>query len=217
MILYLLSLIGILTGFVCLTLAIASGLYYLSELVEEYSELTKRTLYRLIYTIISVLLLLWIVEGFPFKLTVFSIAINFLYLKTLSKFPYLKIDSPDFILSGILTFINHFLWFNHFNNLSSNRHYDNRIIPSFSEIASFFGICVWLIPFSLFISLSAGENLLPSNNNELDGSRNDNITIDGSTFTPTTFSRKSKGLIKEVINNIRNYIMPSQRDTGGII
>jgi len=31
------------------TYPIASGLYYLSEFVEEHSELTKRTLQRLIY------------------------------------------------------------------------------------------------------------------------------------------------------------------------
>ncbi|CAG8450938.1 62_t:CDS:2 [Funneliformis mosseae] len=32
----------------------------------------------------------------------------------------------------------------------------------FVDIAAFFGICVWLIPFSYFISLSANDNALPS-------------------------------------------------------
>jgi hypothetical protein len=31
----------------------------------------------------------------------------------------------------------------------------------FNQIASFFLICVWLVPFAYFISLSAGENSLP--------------------------------------------------------
>ncbi|CAH1761642.1 11875_t:CDS:2 [Entrophospora sp. SA101] len=30
------------------------------------------------------------------------------------------------------------------------------------DIASFFGVCVWLIPFTYFISLSANDNALPS-------------------------------------------------------
>jgi hypothetical protein len=34
--------------------------------------------------------------------------------------------------------------------------------PTFTEIASFFGLCVWLVPFALFVSLSAGDNVLPS-------------------------------------------------------
>jgi hypothetical protein len=39
-------------------------------------------------------------------------------------------------------------------------------MPSFTEIASYFGLCVWLVPFALFVSLSAGENVLPSMGSE---------------------------------------------------
>jgi hypothetical protein len=38
--------------------------------------------------------------------------------------------------------------------------------PTFTEIASFFGLCVWLVPFALFVSLSAGDNVLPSMGSE---------------------------------------------------
>ena len=38
--------------------------------------------------------------------------------------------------------------------------------PTFTEIASYFGLCVWLVPFALFVSLSAGENVLPSMGSE---------------------------------------------------
>lgn len=30
------------------------------------------------------------------------------------------------------------------------------------DIATYFGICVWLVPFYLFLSLSANDNVLPS-------------------------------------------------------
>lgn len=39
-------------------------------------------------------------------------------------------------------------------------------MPTFTEIASYFGLCVWLVPFALFVSLSAGENVLPSMGSE---------------------------------------------------
>lgn len=48
-------------------------------------------------------------------------------------------------------------------------------MPSFTEIASYFGLCVWLVPFALFVSLSAGENVLPSMGSEY-------ATGDGSSF-----------------------------------
>jgi hypothetical protein len=35
-------------------------------------------------------------------------------------------------------------------------------MPTFTEIASYFGLCVWLVPFALFVSLSASDNVLPT-------------------------------------------------------
>ena len=67
---------------------------------------------------------------------------------------------------------NHYLWFRHFSapplsaNTYSNYPYDRPDIPTFTEIASYFGLCVWLVPFALFVSLSAGENVLPSMGSE---------------------------------------------------
>lgn len=34
--------------------------------------------------------------------------------------------------------------------------------PGFAEVATFFGICVWLVPLFLFLSLSANDNALPT-------------------------------------------------------
>jgi hypothetical protein len=73
-----------------------------------------------------------------------------------------------------LVILNHYLWFNHFSHLSSSATNpygypysdEGSSNPTFSEIASFFGLCVWLTPFALFVSLSAGENVLPSMGSE---------------------------------------------------
>lgn len=46
------------------------------------------------------------------------------------------------------------------------RYDDYDDMPTFTEVASYFGICIWLVPFALFVSLSAGENVLPSMGSE---------------------------------------------------
>lgn len=67
-----------------------------------------------------------------------------------------------------LVMLNHYVWFRHFSNFqtqsyrSMSSYYDRPDVPSFTQIASFFGICVWLVPFSLFVSLSANDNVLPT-------------------------------------------------------
>lgn len=74
----------------------------------------------------------------------------------------------------VLVLANHYFWFRHFQNPDLTRYSHrndypygfNPDIPSFTEVASFFGICVWLVPFSLFVGLSAGENVLPSMGSE---------------------------------------------------
>ena len=47
--------------------------------------------------------------------------------------------------------IDHCTWFIYFSG----------IYYPFSEILAFFTICVWMVPFGFFISLSANENVLP--------------------------------------------------------
>ena len=75
---------------------------------------------------------------------------------------------------SVLVLLNHYLWFQHFSEPRDRpRSYYQRgrpsstsqlytDLPAFSELASYFGLCVWLVPFALFVSLSAGDNVLPS-------------------------------------------------------
>lgn len=81
--------------------------------------------------------------------------------------------------------------------------------PSFTEIASFFGLCVWLVPFALFVSLSASENVLPSMGSEY-------ATGEGSSYTragrePAINGGLSKassgksGLAKALVDGVRNW------------
>ncbi|KAF1982330.1 DUF396-domain-containing protein [Aulographum hederae CBS 113979] len=219
--------VGLVFGFAFLTLAIASGLYYLSELVEEHTRLAKKLLQRLIYTVIALQILLVLVDGFPIGLSVLSVASHGIYSLNLRHFPVVKVTSPVFILSCFLVLLNHYLWFTHFSlpppppPQSSSRYdlYSSTDLPSFAEISSYFGLCVWLTPFALFVALSAGENVLPSMGSEY-------ATGEGSSFVSPGKGPEGpggvgggkggggrEGMAKAVVNGVRDWM----GDTGELM
>jgi hypothetical protein len=63
---------------------------------------------------------------------------------------------------------------------------------------------VWLVPFALFVGLSAGENVLPSMGSEY-------ATGDGSSFAaagsePGKKEQSREGLAKALVNNVRDWV-----------
>jgi hypothetical protein len=109
--------IGLILGFCFLTLAIgttlpslrvtrpeaniyaASGLYYLSELVEEHTVFAKKFLQRMIYVVIALQVLLCVVDGFPVKLSLLSVGSHVVYMQNLRRFPVVKLTDPMFLSS----------------------------------------------------------------------------------------------------------------------
>lgn len=82
-----------------LTIETASGLYYLSELVEEHTVFAKKLLQRLIYGVIGTQTLLLLVDGFPLGLSALSIVSHGVYAQNLRRFPIVKLSDPLFLLS----------------------------------------------------------------------------------------------------------------------
>lgn len=203
MLLELISYIGAVIGFVFLVLAIALGLYYVLEIVEERTEPTKRILRKLIYVIMGIFVALVVIDRFPIWLSLFSIVSYFVYLQNLNRFPYVELTSPIFLGSCVLVVLNHFFWFNHFHNPRIPS-LDERLkpdyvpprVPSFLEVCSFFGLLVWLVPFALFVSLSAHENLIPHHN--------DNPQA----------KKLSQGLAKVLITRAKNSVFVVARQFG---
>lgn len=200
----------------------ASGLYYLSELVEEHTVISKRLLTRLIYFIVALQLLLCFVDKFSFYLTLLGVGSHVVYLGNMRRFPFVTLTDPLFVVScsklvsyrtlpcsepstdehpaTVLVLVNHVVWYRHFSDVQKETYknmssfYDTPDnLPSFTEIASFFGICVWLVPFSLFVSLSASDNVLPTENPAAAAA----ASGDGS-------KRKSQGLAKSLVDVVRN-------------
>ena len=91
--------LGLGLGFAFLTLAIASGLYYLSELVEEHTVLAKKVLTYLIYAVIGVQVLLAAVDRLPLLQSAVAIVSHVIYAQNLRRFPVVKLTDPIFILS----------------------------------------------------------------------------------------------------------------------
>ncbi|PYH94416.1 DUF396-domain-containing protein [Aspergillus ellipticus CBS 707.79] len=215
-ILPLLGYLGVIIGFAFLTLAIASGLYYLSELVEEHTVLARRLLSRLIYSIILVQVLLLVFDGFPFGLSALSIGSHIVYASNLRRFPIVKLSDPLFLLSCLLVGLNHWLWFRHFSRpLPSSRAANSwrqpyqvnfEDMPTFTEVASYFGLCVWLVPFALFVSLSAGENVLPSMGSEY--ATGERMSSSGFSRTPhlSDGRSKNKGMAKALVDGLRDWV-----------
>ncbi|KAI2619296.1 transmembrane adaptor Erv26 [Hypoxylon sp. NC1633] len=199
--------LGSIVGFCFLTLAIASGLYYLSELVEEHTVLAKRLLTQLIYFVIALQLILCLVDGFPFSLTLMGITSHAVYLGNMRRFPFVRLTDPLFIISCILVLVNHYFWFQHFSEMQHKSYarmssmYDQPDVPNFTEIASYFGLCVWLIPFALFVSLSASDNVLPTM-----GSEQPSRDVDG--------KNRRHGMVKVVVDNVLTAIGEVSRLAG---
>jgi hypothetical protein len=99
--------------------------------------------------------------------------------------------------------LNHYLFFRYFSALPPPRQqtYDRYStspfptevdVPTFAQVAAFFGICVWLVPFGLFVSLSAGELVLPT------------IGSDGRIAQDD--AKKAQGLVKQMYASVGAWI-----------
>ncbi|KAK4883624.1 hypothetical protein RN001_006943 [Aquatica leii] len=135
-----------------LTVAIAAGLYYLAELVEEYTVVTKKIVWWMNLVTIIIYVLLWLFENFPTFIVICGILAQLSHFLILVDFPYVIFLSPSFLIAVLFIIVNHYLAFQHFAS----------VFHSFSEVMAYFTLCLWLVPFALFISLSANENVLPT-------------------------------------------------------
>ena len=121
--------------------------------------------------VISIHVLLYFFDSLPLVHLAFSIVCHIVYLQNFTPlWPLISLSSLAFVSSCILVVADHFMWFFYFSKLTSQarssrgRMYrgPNLSVPGFSDIATFFAVCVWLAPLFLFLSLSAGEHALPT-------------------------------------------------------
>lgn len=174
--LYLLSWIALVVQIFFITVAIAAGLYYLAELVEEYTVLSKKIILWMTFWTLGCYICFLLFEDLPLRMVVCGIVSQVAHLYILQTFPFVAVLSPAFISAIVLIFVNHYFAFQYFSS----------VYYSFSEVMAYFTLCLWLVPFALFVSLSANENVLPTvaETRPLLGGDNDLVS--------NYFSRKSK-------------------------
>ncbi|KAG5667719.1 hypothetical protein PVAND_015690 [Polypedilum vanderplanki] len=192
--LYFLSYVGILFQICFVTIALAAGLYYISELVEEYSEKAKKIIKTTTQVTIALYLLFIFTENFPYIMIFFGILAQLAHLLILRSFPEVKILSIEFIVAIILIFVNHYYAYNHFQEY----------FYTLSEILGYFTLCLWLVPFSLFVSLSANDQVLPIHQ---DGMSSHNSSDD---VVTNYFSSKKKKNLLNFFKNAKESLLPTR-------
>ena len=128
-----------------------AGLYYLAEMVEEYTRLTKKVLDWAIKITLVAHVLLLIVDRMPFMALVVSGGSQFAYARMLKRFPFIEFASVDFIASLAALAATHWVWIRHFHMTYHSTEY----------VLGFFFMVVWFVPFGFFISIAANESVLP--------------------------------------------------------
>lgn len=193
--LYVLSWISVVIHVCIVTLAIAAALYYLAEIVEEYTVVTCKIIRYTILLILGIYCGLFLFEELPTSIVICGLVNHAAYLMILRTFPFFILTSLPFIGAFSLLMVNHYLAFMHFTS----------VYYPFSEVMAFFTICLWIVPFSFFISLSANENVLPTiaETQPLIGDNTDVVT--------SYFSKKGKkyGLLS-FFNYAKESILPQR-------
>jgi hypothetical protein len=162
----------------------------MAEMVEEYTQVTKKALRTAILCVLVAHVLGWLLEDLPLSCLLVGIVAHASYLALLRSFPFIELVSLNFIGSALLLVLNHAIWFRHF----TVTYY------AFPEIVAYFLLFVWLVPFVFFISLSANENALPLHNTRRaygSGDDNDNDAHSSS-------SSKSSSVLKAFIGRFKS-------------
>lgn len=146
----------LLFGAICL----ACGLYYLVELAEEYTRFTKRLIHNAILGELLLHFLLWAYERMWLVPNLVGIIAHISYLLLLRSFPFIDPMSPQFLMSCAMFVTSNVVWYRYFHG-DPEFFYHYQVGP-LASLASFFFLCVWLVPLGFFVSLTVNDSVLPS-------------------------------------------------------
>ncbi|XP_078492130.1 protein TEX261-like [Ciona intestinalis] len=194
--LYILTWLSLAVQILFVTLSIAAALYYLAEIIEEYTVMTRKVVKNMLMVSCVVYVGLWLFESFPFTIIAVGLFTNLVEFSLLRSFPFIELTSPNFIGTVLLVFVNHYLAFKYFNE----------VYHTFAEVLSYFTLCLWLIPFTFFISLSAGDNVLPSTVQPLLTPNPDHDVLSHY----MTKGKKKRSVLLTIFENCKDFVMPSR-------
>lgn len=95
---------------------LAAGLYYIAEIVEEYSVLAKKTITALI-AITSVIYILFVFfDKLPWSMVICGLVAQLMHAFIMTNFPFVKFVSFPFAGAVVMLLVNHWLAFNYFSS-----------------------------------------------------------------------------------------------------
>lgn len=196
---YILSWIAVFLQICFVVLATAAGLYYLAELVEEYSVLAKKIIQWLILATILIYGGFFLCEDLPNSLIFCGVLAQVFHLFIMQNFPFVSVTSPPFLAAIVLIVVNHYFAMSYFQ---ANYH-------SFAEVMAYFTLCLWLVPFSLLVSLSANDMVLPTR------AETRPLLSDNEDVITNYFSKRAKkyGLLS-FFNYAKESILPQRSKKG---
>lgn len=207
LVIYLLSYLSLAVQVCFVTVSFAAGLYYISEIVEEYTEKAKKVI-RVLSLVTIVLYLLLMTENFSWLIIICGLLGQAAHLVILSNFPNIKIMSLEFWSAIVLLFLNHYLAYKHFqevyyplSEVSRCTSFATLNNVSFLQILAYFTLCLWVVPFALFVSLSANDQVLPSYQ-EVPRDDNDVVT--------NYFSARKRQNLLTFFNNAKSSLLPTR-------
>ena len=157
---------------------------------------------------------LFLFEELSTTMILMGIVAQITHLMLLQNFPFFTMTSPSFLLAIALVVVNHYLAFQFFGQ---------NYFP-FSEVMAYFTLCLWLVPFAFFVSLSANENVLPTTSERkpllhgksvilirIDWNEMETSISDENDVVSNYFLRKEKrnGLLA-VFNGIKESVLPTR-------
>lgn len=187
-------------------ICLACGLYYLIEIVEEFTSLSKKLIRSAILVVLALHFLLLVYERFPLIQCSLGFVAHLSYLNLLSNFPYIEPLSVKFIASTSLFIIDNIVWFLYFRS-DVELFYQYRVAP-YPSIAAFFLLVVWLIPCAFFCSLTINDAVLPASHSHLHPQS-----------IPESYSGQRKNRRRNVVmmtldriaTSVRQLLQPSRR------
>ncbi|XP_034105155.1 protein TEX261 [Drosophila nasuta] len=194
--LFILSWISLGIQITFVTLSLVAGLYYLAELAEEYTTPARRFILFMISFTIMVYIMFIFFEDFPWTMLLCGLTAQGFHFSIMTDFPFIRLLSVPFIGSLAMLVINHVLAFQYFTTV---------YVP-FTQVLAYFTICMWMVPFALFVSVSANDNVLPttigSNERRL-GSNNPDVVSN-------YFSRNKKMGLLSLFNYMKETLLPGR-------
>ncbi|KAL5261625.1 hypothetical protein ACHWQZ_G007350 [Mnemiopsis leidyi] len=137
------------------TVCIAAGLFYMTEVIEDYTMIFKSVFKWSNIAVAGAYCIMFIFEGTGITNLLLGILTFVVAWQVINQFPCIDMLSPAFISLIVVMILNH---------VTAYFFFKDRFL-SFSQIIAYFTICVWLVPIQLILGLVAGENVLPTSTN----------------------------------------------------